>query len=174
MTHRGHGQARAPAGGPFGCDGVRIISFYQHKYQKGGVMSERWHILPNASISVGISGLGIRMLPNVAERSLEQAKLAFDKFMDAAQSTMNTFENQSKVAQAGAKEVTRKIKDFAEQNVTTTFDHAQKLVQTKDAQTLLTLHGEFVQSQMQLLTEQARILGEISSKAAMDTAKPKP
>jgi phasin len=109
-----------------------------------------------------------------AERSLEQAKLAFDKFMDAAQSTMNTFEDQSKVAQAGAKEVTQKIKDFAEQNVTTTFDHAQKLVQTKDAQTLLTLHGEFVQSQMQVLTEQARVLGEISSKAAMDTAKPKP
>ena len=27
-----------------------------------------------------------------AERSFEQAKFAFDKFMDAAQSTMNTFE----------------------------------------------------------------------------------
>ena len=54
------------------------------------------------------------------ERSLEQAKLAFDKFMDAAQSTMNTFEGQSKVAQASAKEVTQKIKDFAEQNVAAT------------------------------------------------------
>ena len=108
-----------------------------------------------------------------AERSLEQAKLAFDKFMDAAQSTMNTFEGQSKVAQAATKEVAQKIKDFAEQNVNMTFDHARKLVQAKDAQTLLTLHGEFIQSQMQVLTEQARILGEISSKAAMDTAKPK-
>jgi phasin len=107
-----------------------------------------------------------------AERSFEQAKLAFDKFMDAAQSTMNTFEGQSKVAQASAKEVTQKIKDFAEQNVAAAFDHSQKLVQAKDAQTLLTLHGEFVQSQMQVLTEQARVLGEISNKAAMDTAKP--
>ena len=106
------------------------------------------------------------------ERSFEQAKLAFDKFIEAAQSTMNTFEGQSNLAQTGVKEVTQKIKDFAEQNVTTTFDHAQKLVQAKDAQTLLTLHGEFVQSQMQVLTEQARVLGEISSKAAMDTAKP--
>ena len=43
-----------------------------------------------------------------AERSLEQAKLAFDKFMDAAQSGMNTLESQSKVAQAGAIEVTKK------------------------------------------------------------------
>ena len=107
------------------------------------------------------------------ERSLGQAKLAFDKFMDAARSTMNTFEGQSNLAQTGAKEVAQKIKDFAEQNVATAFDHAQKLVQAKDAQTLLTLHGEFVQSQMQVLSEQARALSEISSKAAMDPAKPK-
>jgi phasin len=159
--------------------------------KKGGVMSERWHIL-HVGQHANLKNKnrtrrknGSRRRPTMpspeiptemlafAERSLEQAKLAFDKFMDAAQSTMNTFEDQSKVAQAGAKEVTQKIKDFAEQNVTTTFDHAQKLVQAKDAQTLLTLHGEFVQSQMQVLTEQARVLGEISSKAAMDTAKPK-
>jgi phasin len=107
------------------------------------------------------------------ERSLGQAKLAFDKFMDAAQSTMNTFEGQSNLAQTGAKEVAQKIKDFAEQNVATAFDHAQKLVHAKDAQTLLTLHGEFVQSQMQALSEQARALSEISSKAATDPAKPK-
>jgi phasin len=107
-----------------------------------------------------------------AERSLEQAKFAFDKFMDAAQSTMSTFENQTNVAQAGAREVTEKIKEFAEQNVAAGFDHAQKLVQAKDAQALLTLHGEFVQSQMQVLSEQARALGEISSKAAVDTTKP--
>jgi Phasin protein len=70
------------------------------------------------------------------ERSLERAKLAFDKFMDAAQSTMNTFDGQSNVAQTSAKEVTQKIKDFAERHVATAFDHAQKLVQAKDAQSL--------------------------------------
>ena len=109
-----------------------------------------------------------------AERSFEQAKFAFDKFMDAAQSTMSTFgEVQTNVAQVGAREVTQKIREFAEQNVAAVFDHAQKLVQAKDAQALLTLHGEFVQSQMQVLSEQARALGEVSSKAAVDTAKPK-
>ena len=69
--------------------------------------------------------------------------------------------------------MTQKIKEFAEQNVAAAFDHAQKLVQAKDAQTLLTLHGDFIQSQIQVLSEQAQALGEISSKAAMDTAKPK-
>ena len=108
-----------------------------------------------------------------AERSVEQAKFAFDKFLDAAQSTMSTFESQTNVAQVGAREVTQKIREFAEQNVAAVFDHAQKLAQAKDAQALLTLHGEFIQSQMQMLSEQARALGEVASKAALDTAKPK-
>jgi hypothetical protein len=47
-----------------------------------------------------------------AERSLEQAKIAFDKFMDAAQSGMNTLGDQSKVAHAGAIEVTQKNQGF--------------------------------------------------------------
>ena len=108
-----------------------------------------------------------------AERSFEQARIAFDKFMEAAQSTMNTLEGQSKVAQAGAKEMNHKIMSFAEQNVATAFDYAQKLVHAQDPQALLTLHSEFVRSQMQVLGEQARQLSEIASKAATETTKPK-
>ncbi|MBV8575200.1 MAG: phasin [Acetobacteraceae bacterium] len=109
-----------------------------------------------------------------AERSFEQARIAFDKFMEAAQSTMNTLEGQSKVAQAGAKEISQKIMGFAEQNVATAFDYAQKLVQAKDPQSLMALHGEFVQAQMQVLAEQARELTEIASKTARDSSKPNP
>jgi phasin len=108
-----------------------------------------------------------------AERSFEQAKIAFDKFMEAAQTTMDTFEGQSKVAQANAKEVSQRIMGFAEQNVATAFDYAQKLVHAKDPQALLTLHSEFIRSQMQVLGEQARELGEVASKTATDTTKPK-
>lgn len=38
-----------------------------------------------------------------AERSFEQARFALDKFMEATQSTMNTFEGQPKVTPGGAK-----------------------------------------------------------------------
>jgi phasin len=109
-----------------------------------------------------------------AERSFEQAKIAFDKFMEAAQQTMNTLEGQSKVAQEGAKEINQKIMGFAEQNVATAFDYAQKLVQAKDPQSLMALHGEFVQAQMQVLADQARELTDIASKAARDSTKPTP
>lgn len=107
-----------------------------------------------------------------AERSFEQARIAFDKFMEAAQQTMNTLEGQSKVAQEGAKEISTKIMGFAEQNVATAFDYAQKLVQAKDPQSLMALHGEFVQAQMQVLADQARELTDIASKAARDSTKP--
>ena len=99
-----------------------------------------------------------------AERSVEQAKAAFDKFMDATQSTMSTFEAQSKVSQAAIV----KIMSFAEQNVASAFDYAQKLVRAKDPQTLLALHGEFMSSQMQVLCMQARTLGEMTSKVAIE------
>jgi phasin len=109
-----------------------------------------------------------------AERSFEQARIAFDKFMEAAQQTMNTLEGQSKAAQEGAKEISQKIMGFAEQNVATAFDYAQRLVQAKDPQSLMALHGEFVQAQMQVLADQARELTEIASKAARESAKSTP
>lgn len=109
-----------------------------------------------------------------AERSFEQARIAFDKFMEAAQQTMNTLEGQSKVAQEGAKEINQKIMGFAEQNVATAFDYAQKLVQAKDPQSLMALHGEFVQAQVQVLADQARELTDIASKAARDSTRPTP
>jgi phasin len=103
-----------------------------------------------------------------AERSVEQAKVAFDTFMDATQSAMNTFEAQSKVTQAATKGLTKKFMNFAEQNVGSAFDYAQNLARAKDPQTLLALHAEFVSSQMRVLYAQARTLGEVTGKVAIE------
>jgi phasin len=103
-----------------------------------------------------------------AERSVEQAKFAFDTFMDATQSAMNTFEAQSKVTQAATKGLAKKFMNFAEQNVGSAFDYAQELVRAKDPQALLALHAEFISSQMQALSAQARTLGEMTGKVAVE------
>ena len=81
---------------------------------------------------------------------------------------MNTIEGQSKVTQAATKEVSKKIMNFAEQNVASAFDYAQKLVRAKDPQTLLALHSEFISSQMQVLCAQTMTLGDLTSKVATD------
>jgi phasin len=109
----------------------------------------------------------------IAEQSVAQAKVAFDGFISAAQKAVNTLEGQAAVAQAGAKDVSQKVMSFAEQNVSSSFDFAQKMVRAKDIQEMVRLQTEFIKAQMTTMSEQAKALGETATKAAMDAAKPK-
>ncbi|MCZ7658819.1 MAG: phasin [Xanthobacteraceae bacterium] len=108
-----------------------------------------------------------------AEQSVEQAKKAVDGFLSAAHKTVSMFEDQAAVAQSGAKSMTDKAMGFAEQNIATSFDFAQRLVRAKDPQEVMQLQAEFIKAQIQRLTEQARELGETAGKAGADAARPK-
>ena len=52
-------------------------------------------------------------------------------------------------------------------------DYAQSLLKAKDLTEVMKLHSEYVQSQMRSLAEQASEMGQIVSRAAMDSVKPK-
>jgi phasin len=108
----------------------------------------------------------------MAEKSVEQAKQAFDGFMTAAHQTVTTIEGQAEAARKGAKDVSEKAIDFAEQNIASSFAFAQKLVRAKDIKELLELQTSYVRTQMQVLTEQAKELGETTGKLATDPLKP--
>jgi phasin len=99
-----------------------------------------------------------------AEKSVEQAKQAFDSFISAAQHAANTMENQATSARSGAKEVGDMAMRFAEHNVATSFEFASKMVHAKDAQEMMALHREYVSSQMNTLAEQAKELGKQATK----------
>lgn len=107
----------------------------------------------------------------VAERSVEQAKLAFNNYMQAAQEAVSTFEERVKASQVGAQGISKKAMTFAERNVLSAFEFAQKLVQAKDIQELVKMQSEFVQTQMQVLSEQVKDLGETATKTAMESVK---
>ncbi|HEV3024405.1 MAG TPA: phasin [Pirellulales bacterium] len=109
----------------------------------------------------------------LAEQSVAQAKVAFDGFITAAQKAASTLEGQATAAQAGAKNVGNKVMEFAEQNVNSSFEFAQKLVRAKDVQEVMRLQAEFIKAQMTAMSEQAKALGESATKLAMDAAKPK-
>jgi phasin len=108
-----------------------------------------------------------------AEKSVEQARHAFDSFIAAAQQAAANFEGQAVTARKGAQAVTEKAVAFAEQNVAASFDYAQKLVRASDPQEVLRLHAEYVQAQMQALAQQAKELGQTATRAAAETAKPR-
>lgn len=109
----------------------------------------------------------------MAERSVEQAKTAFDSFASAARNTIATIEGRASAAQAGAKDVGQKAMTFAEQNVASSFELAQKLVRAKDVQEVMQIQADYLKAQTQALAEQAKELGQHATKAAMDAGKAK-
>ncbi len=102
----------------------------------------------------------------MAEKSVEQAKHAFDVFISAAQHAVSTAENQAASAQAGAKEVGELAMGFAERNIASSFEFARKLLQAKDPNDVMALHAEYVNNQIAVLTEQGKELGRRAAKMA--------
>ena len=109
----------------------------------------------------------------LAEQSVEQARQAFGGFINAAQQAVSDMEGRASMARSGAKDVGEKAMTFAQHNIMASFEFAQKLVRAKDMQEMMKLQADYIQSQMQVLNEQAKELGQSASKVAMDSAKPK-
>jgi phasin len=109
-------------------------------------------------------------LRTFAEKSVEQARQAFDGFISAAHHAMSAFEGQAESARKGARDVTEKAMTFAERNMASAFEFAHELVRARDLQEVVRLQGDYIRRQMEALTEQARELGESTSKAAKDAA----
>jgi phasin len=107
----------------------------------------------------------------LAENSVEQAKQAIEGFISAAHRAVSALEGQGETARKGAKDMREKAMDFAEQNITGSFDLAQKLVHAKDVQEMLELQSAYIKTQMQVLAEQARELGQSTGKMATDPLK---
>jgi hypothetical protein len=57
---------------------------------------------------------------------------------------------------------------FAEQNVASSFDLAEKLMRARDVEEMTRLQADFVQHQMELLSAQAQELGQAATRAARE------
>ena len=107
----------------------------------------------------------------LAEKSVEQARKAFDGFVNAAEKATAEFQQQAKTAQVSARDVAHKAIAYAEENVASSFDLAQKLVAARDIHEVVKLHGDYVRRQMEVLAEQARDLGQTAAKAGSEASK---
>jgi phasin len=110
---------------------------------------------------------------SMAEASFEQARKTFEKFLSNAQATAGSLEERGETMRAGAKDISAKAIAYAERNVQSSLDYAEKLLQAKDLPEVMRLHSEYVQSQMRSLAEQASEMGQVVGRAAMEAAKPK-
>ena len=104
-------------------------------------------------------------LRDFAERSVEQARKAFEGFLTVAQRASGVAGDATTTSQGGAKTVSAHVLSYTERNVNAAFDLAQKLVRAKDPQEALALQSEYMRSQLAVLQEQAKELGSIFQKS---------
>jgi phasin len=108
-----------------------------------------------------------------AEQSVTQARKAFEGFIQAANQAMGQFQGQAQTARSTASEIAHKSMNYAEQNVSASFDFAQKLMQAKDGAEVMALQSEYLSRQMQTISAQVQDLGQSAAKMVIDAAKPK-
>jgi phasin len=102
----------------------------------------------------------------MAEKSVDQARRAFDGFMTAAQKAAGQADTTAASVQTNAKTMGTKAMGFAESNVRSAFDLAQKLVRAKDLQEVLALQSDYAKAQMTTIQDQAKELGSIMQSTA--------
>jgi phasin len=108
----------------------------------------------------------------MADKSVEQAKKAFDQFLDATQKAVATAEGSARSLREGAADVNRQALAFIEENVAASFDFAQRLVKARTVEEMATIQQEFVQSQVRAAAEQGQQLGQMMGRAATNAGKP--
>lgn len=101
-----------------------------------------------------------------AEKSVEQAKKAFDGFLGAAHKAVDTVQGSTTTMQSSVSDATRKTLSYAEQNISAAFEHAQKLVRARDIQEAMQLQADFARTQFAAMQGQMKELGEMAQSAA--------
>ncbi len=106
---------------------------------------------------------------DLAEKSVDQARKAFESFIGAAQKALGQADTTASTMQSSARAIGDKAVTFAEQNVRSAFDYASRVVKANDMQELLQLQSEYVKSQIATLQEQAKDFGSTMQSTVSST-----
>lgn len=102
---------------------------------------------------------------DLAEKSIGQARQAFDSFISTARRTAETAQTSAELARTTTQDARANSLQAAEQNVHATLDFAQKLIQAKSLQEAMQLQAEFTRSQLAAAQAQAKEFGSIAQGA---------
>jgi hypothetical protein len=89
----------------------------------------------------------------LAERSVVQARQAFDGFIGAAHRAVDVLSGQAETAGKGAKSLTEKAMTFAEKDIAISFEFATRFARARDMQEVLRLQADYLRAQMRLFSE---------------------
>ena len=102
----------------------------------------------------------------IAGRSVEQAKDAYGRFVDAAKQAQDMVAKSTDVMTTGAKEMNEKVFSFTETNARAAFEVASRLAQARDVKEVLEIQTQFARSQMEAYAQQAQELARIVAASA--------
>jgi phasin len=128
--------------------------------------------LRSADMSTDKTGFEVPdQMREFAEKSVDQARKAFDDFMGATHKAVSQVEDSASVVQAGAADVNKKALTYAEEHVDAAFKFAQELVKAGTVEDMMKLQQDYLRKQMESLGEQAREFSNTASKAVQDATK---
>lgn len=102
----------------------------------------------------------------MAARSVDQAKDAYGRFVDAARQAQDVVSKSTEVFASGAKEMNEKVFGFAETNARASFEVATRLAHARDVKEVLEIQTQFARNQMEAYTQQAQELARILAASA--------
>ena len=108
----------------------------------------------------------------VADKTVAQAREAYDRSLDAFDASLTTFERTFDAAGQGAAAFNRKIVDLARRNVDASFDLATSLAGAKSLADLVELQAAFWRKQFGVLTAQAEEVRALSTKVTAAAVEP--
>lgn len=106
---------------------------------------------------------------DMAERNVEQARSAYNQFMDMARQVQDLMNKSSGAMAESVAEIQARALRFAEENVEAGFQFASELARARDITEHLEIQSRHAQKQMQTYARQAqelgRMLGELGQKS---------
>lgn len=107
-----------------------------------------------------------------AEKGLAETRSAYVKAKVAAEETVDALETSYAAARAGVVAINAKALESLTANVEANLDFVKSAFTVGGFADYVALQGEFVRSRLDAAADQAKTLGELAQKAAIDSLEP--
>lgn len=107
---------------------------------------------------------------DLASKSVDQAREAYNRFLEAARQAHDVVTKSTDVITNGAREINEKAVRYTEANLQANFDLAQRLVHAKDLKEALDIQSQFARQQMETFAHQAQELTRLVAQSAQKAA----
>jgi phasin len=103
---------------------------------------------------------------DLASKSVEQAREAYNRYLEAARQAHDVVSRSTDVLASGAREINEKAVKYTEANLQASFDLAQRLCNARDLKEALDIQNQFARRQMEAYAQQAQEISRLLAQSA--------